>query len=98
MKQNKYLSHDFDHEVISLLEQSLKREDDPLVRYLGRRELRNPSLEARESVLSACRFEGLLITYTSDIIPERTGIDFLTNQPKYEERETNIIMGESFKI
>lgn len=76
-------------EVLKELGQSISREKDFYQKTLGMYELKNPSAGHEGIENRATRIEGLgLLGYRAEISKDRIGTDFMTNQPKYKERET----------
>ena len=77
-------------EILEELKQSILQDKNPIQRTLGMYELRNPSIGPKEKIEnkgSYIKDLDCLLTYKARIVKDRVGIDFMTNQPKYKERE-----------
>lgn len=83
-------------DIIAELRDSILRDPNPVYRTLGITELDNPSIgQTFEVANRGTQFEDMLLTYTAEIHKDKVGVDFMTNQPKYQTREVFLEAGKT---
>lgn len=82
-------SQDYLEEMLNSIRHDILSEKSPVQRALGMYELKNPSANPLERIENrAIRIEGYdLVRYKAMIVKDKVGVDFMTNQPVYKERE-----------